>query len=64
MPRTPGRRRDLARDADEVRAAQSIEEHVLFDGSRHEIYRRYFDVEKLANELGESSSPGGRSPWR
>jgi len=64
MPRTPGRRQYLAGEADEVRAAQSIEEHALFDCFRQEIYRRYFDVEKLANELSESSSPGGRSPRR
>lgn len=31
---------------------QGFEERVLSDGSRHEIYRRYFDAEGLAKELG------------
>ena len=31
---------------------EGFEERVLSDGSRHEIYRRYFDAEGLAKELG------------
>jgi ubiquinone/menaquinone biosynthesis C-methylase UbiE len=32
--------------------AEGFEERVLSDGSRHEIYRRYFEAEELARELG------------
>ncbi len=31
---------------------EGFEERVLSDGSRHEIYRRYFEAEGLAKELG------------
>jgi ubiquinone/menaquinone biosynthesis C-methylase UbiE len=34
------------------RRAEGFEERVLSDGSRHEIYRRYFEAEGLAKELG------------
>ena len=31
---------------------EELQERVLSDGSRHEIYKRYFDPAELANELG------------
>lgn len=34
---------------------EEVQERVLNDGSRHEVYKRYFDPEELAEELG-----GGR----
>jgi|SRR5919109_1881385 ubiquinone/menaquinone biosynthesis C-methylase UbiE len=36
-------------------AAEELQERVLGDGSRHEVYKRYFTPEVLADELG-----GGR----
>lgn len=34
---------------------EEVQERVLNDGSRHEVYKRYFDPEELAEEIG-----GGR----
>ncbi len=31
--------------------AEEIQERVLSDGSRHEVYKRFFDAEELAEEL-------------
>jgi ubiquinone/menaquinone biosynthesis C-methylase UbiE len=33
-------------------ASEEIQERFLNDGSRHEVYKRYFDPEDLAAELG------------
>jgi hypothetical protein len=32
--------------------SEKQEERMLSDGSRHEVYKRYFDSETLAKELG------------
>jgi hypothetical protein len=32
--------------------SEKREERMLSDGSRHEVYKRYFDSETLAKELG------------
>ena len=49
---------DTARRADTP--AEELDERVLSDGSRHRVYKRYFEADALAGELGGEVLLSGR----